>query len=243
MDVIKKAEVIRRMRPLQNILADLIVLDVAGGNAPGSIADAIDRYCDKIGDACHFETNRDWSGDIRHAALHTLLVNGFAKGGVVRIDGDSLSWTTRDADTLHRAAQIETMFGGNRARRDSTLESLNGVRTYGEGSRAVYVYTDSVLDRSNLTFCKIGRHHFAEPGMVLARIVQQYRTGNPSFPILRYIFRTNDDAGLEGALHQCFNEWRVDGTGSEWFEMPYETVLPAAKALLAEQTRPDQRYS
>lgn len=232
MEILSKSEVVRRMRPLQRDLAERIIADVATGDGPRSIGEARDRYFKHIYFVGVFDTGQGWSGDFREAALWTLLSNGFAKGGAVVMQGEDLAWKIRDRDALTTAAQIEMVFGGNRARMTRSIESLAQVRVAGTGAKSVYLYTDSILDEGNLHFCKIGRHHYSELGLILGRIVQQYGTANPGSPILRYAFRTNEDAALERRLHGRFHEFRVDGTGSEWFRMSHEEVWSVAIDLM-----------
>lgn len=234
--IISKAEAVRRMRLHQAALAEMIIADVVAGKPPASIPAARDRYCPQIrmAESPLFDTRKNWSGDIRDAALWTLMLNGFARGGAVSVHGpdEALSWRTQDAQDLRKAADIEMVFGGNRARMERILASLNEVECFGTGGRAVYVYTDTVLDRSGLHFCKIGRHHYSEIGMVVARVIQQYGAGNPGQPVLRYVFRTDFDVKLETGLHRHFALSRGTGEGNEWFEIRYADVLPIALNLL-----------
>jgi hypothetical protein len=227
--LMKTSDVIRAMRPYQRKLAQLLIDDVVNGEAPLSIADTVSRYANRLGDALLFDTGTGWSGDVREAAIWTLLANGFAKGKVVRLSkaGILSSWIT-DRMELEAAATIEIEFGGNRALSVRARDIVGEATCVGAGSRAVYVYTDSRLDSLGDRCTKIGRHDRSGGGEVLQRVLMQYSTGNPGFPVLRAIARTDDDVALETALHRKFNEYRITGGfGAEWFEVPYEDVIAA----------------
>lgn len=231
----KTADVIRGMRPYQRKVAELLVNDVVGGEAPTSMADVIGRYADKLGEAVHFDTGTGWSGDLREAAIWTLLANGFAKGKVVALSKDGLlsSWVT-DRIELEAAATIEIEFGGNRALSVRAKDIVGQATTIGAGPRAVYVYTDSRLDTLGDRCTKIGRHDRSGSGEVLQRVLMQYSTGNPGYPVLRAIARTDDDVVLETTLHRRFESYRITGGfGTEWFAVPYEDVIAAIDDHLA----------
>ena len=227
----KTADVIRAIRPYQRRVAPMLIEDVARGDMPSSVVEAVSRYADRMGEAVPFDTGTGWAGDLREAAIWTLLSNGFAKGKVVSLskDGALSSWST-DQIALEAAALIEIEFGGNRALSEHAKEVVGQTMILGAGPRAVYVYTDSRLDRLGDSCTKIGRHHRSGSGEVLQRVLQQYSTGNPGLPVLRAIARTEDDVALETALHRRFGASRItQGFGAEWFEVPYEAVVAAIK--------------
>ena len=227
----KSADVIRAIRPFQRTVASMLIEDVARGDMPGSVLETVNRYAERLGEAVPFDTGTGWAGDLREAAIWTLLSNGFAKGKVVSLskDGTLSSWST-DQIALEAAALIEIEFGGNRALSEHAKDVVSQTTTLGAGSRAVYVYTDSRLDRLGDSCTKIGRHHRSGSGEVLQRVLQQYSTGNPGLPVLRAIARTENDVALETALHRRFGASRIkEGFGAEWFEVPYEDVISAIK--------------
>lgn len=232
----KKSNVIRQMRPYQRRLAPMIIDDAISGVPPTSIADAIERYAEKMGEAFSFVAG-DWQGDIREAAIWTLLRNGFAKGKMVKMsaDGELSRWSS-DRTALEAAAAIETEFGGNRALTERARHIVSQVKVVGTGERAVYVYTDSYLDALGDHCTKIGRHHLSGSGEVLNRILTQYSTGNPGYPVLRVIAKTNAEVALESHLHRSFDEARISGGfGTEWFKVSHQAVLAAIKDFYAHQ--------
>lgn len=215
----------------------MLIEDVARGDMPGSVAEVVTRYADRMGEAVAFDTGAGWAGDLREAAIWTLLANGFAKGKVVRLTKDRMlsSWST-DQIALEAAALIEIEFGGNRSLSEHAKEVVGQTMTIGAGTRAVYVYTDSRLDRLGDSCTKIGRHHRSGSGEVLQRVLQQYSTGNPGLPVLRAIARTEDDVALETALHRRFGASRItESIGAEWFEVPYAEVIAAIKEHLGSE--------
>lgn len=231
----KTADVIRAIRPYQRKVARMLIEDVVRGDLPGSVAEVVTRYADRMGEAVVFDTGAGWAGDLREAAIWTLLSNGFAKGKVVRLSKDRMlsSWST-DQIALEAAALIEIEFGGNRALSEHAKDVVGQTMTIGAGPRAVYVYTDSRLDRLGDRCTKIGRHHRSGSGEVLQRVLQQYSTGNPGLPVLRAIARIEDDVALETALHRRFGARRItESIGAEWFEVGHEEVIAAIKELLA----------
>lgn len=233
----KTADVIRAIRPYQRKVARMLIEDVARGDMPGSVAEVVTRYADRMGEAVAFDTGAGWAGDLREAAIWTLLANGFAKGKVVRLTKDRMlsSWST-DQIALEAAALIEIEFGGNRSLSEHAKEVVGQTMTIGAGTRAVYVYTDSRLDRLGDSCTKIGRHHRSGSGEVLQRVLQQYSTGNPGLPVLRAIARTEDDVALETALHRRFGASRItESIGAEWFEVPYAEVIAAIKEHLGSE--------
>jgi hypothetical protein len=232
----KTSDVIRAMRPYQRAVAPLIIDDVLSGNVPSSVDEVISRHADKIGEAFDFDTGKDWAGDVRSAAIWALIGNGFAKGKVVRLnkDGSLASWS-RSRLELEAAAAIELQFGGNRSLAVEAKKMVEQAIVHGSGERAVYVYTDSRLDRLGDSCSKIGRHHRSGEGEVLQRILRQYSTGNPGYPVLRIIARTDDDVSMETFLHSRFKNKKInEGTGKEWFEVSYTDVLLAIKDYRSE---------
>jgi hypothetical protein len=222
------------MRPFQRKAAELIINDVVNGNPPRSLSDAYARYFERMGAGFHFDTGKSWAGDIRQAAIFTLFENGFRKGKVVKIseDGNLQNWSL-DRFALDLAARIEIEWGGNISHFEKTQHLGSMARIFGKGDRAVYIYTDSLLDAHSLPYCKIGRHNKAGLGEVYSRVLQQYGTGNPSVPILRYLLRTNNDVALEKQLHDAFAARRIrNGIGTEWFEVCHEEVKDMALSVI-----------
>ena len=82
------ADVIRAIRPLQRVVAELAIVDITNGNPPASVDEVIDRYTDRIGVPHYFDDGKGWKDDIRSAAIWTLMRNGFATGKVVHLSGD-----------------------------------------------------------------------------------------------------------------------------------------------------------
>ncbi|MBL9075441.1 GIY-YIG nuclease family protein [Tabrizicola sp.] len=237
----KTADVIRAIRPLQRAVAPLLIEDVTNGDMPTSVDEVIDRYADRIGAPFHFDDGKGWKDDIRSAAIWTLMRNGFAKGKVVHLSKDGMlsSWSTVRIE-LEAAVAIEIEFGGNRALSVRAKEIVAQATVIGEGSRAVYVYTDSRLDRLGDKCTKIGRHDRSGGGEVLRRILSQYSTGNPGHPVLRVIARTDREVGLETFLHRRFGSRRIEnGFGAEWFSVPYEEVAIEIETYLALQMSGD----
>jgi Meiotically up-regulated gene 113 len=233
----KTADVIRAIRPYQRRVARMLIDDVTRGDMPGSVADVMERYADRMGVAVAFDTGTGWAGDLREAAIWTLLANGFAKGKVVTLTKDRMlsGWST-DRIALEAAALIEIEFGGNRALSEHGKKVVDQTMIIGAGSRAVYVYTDSRLDRLGDSCTKIGRHHRSGSGEVLQRVLQQYSTGNPGLPVLRAIACTDDDVALETALHRRFKAFSVrESIGAEWFEVPYAEVISAIREYFGSQ--------
>ena len=233
----KTADVIRAIRPLQRAVAPLLIEDVTNGDMPTSVAEVIDRYADRIGAPFHFDDGNGWKDDIRSAAIWTLMRNGFAKGKVVHLSKDGMlsSWSKVRIE-LEAAVAIEIEFGGNRALSVRAKDIVAQAIVIGQGSRAVYVYTDSRLDLLGDRCTKIGRHDRSGGGEVLRRILSQYSTGNPGYPVLRIIARTDKEVGLETFLHQKFGPHRIEnGFGAEWFSVPYEEVAQEIQAYLSLQ--------
>lgn len=222
----RTADVIRAIRPLQRAVASLLIDDVANGDIPASVAEVIDRYADRIGAPMQFDDGKGWTGDIRSAAIWTLIGNGFAKGRVVHLSKDGrLSGWSQVRIELEAAAAIEIEFGGNRALSIRAREIVAKAKVIGQGPRAVYVYTDSRLDRLGDKCTKIGRHDRSGGGEVLQRILKQYSTGNPGYPVLRIIARTDREVSLETFLHRKFGPHRIEeGFGAEWFAVPFQDV-------------------
>lgn len=230
---LKHSDVVREMRPYQRRLAPLIIEDVLSGNPPETVVQAVERYMPKVGPSLLFDTQRGWSGDIREAAIYTLLHNGFKKGKAVRIvDEVCCDWSTDETELLV-AAEVEIEFGGNFSRSTRAKDIFENAKVIGSGSRCVYVYTDSRLDQHGDTCTKIGRHDRSGLGEVTGRILSQYGTGNPGYPVLRYIFRTEHEVKLEGFLHHKFKDCRaVEGLGTEWFEVRPDDVEAAVENQL-----------
>lgn len=239
----KTADVIREMRPLQRKAAELLIADVMRGKTPGSVREAVDVYADELGSAVHFDNGAGWSGDLREAAIWTLLTNGFAKGKVVSLTKDGMlsSWVM-DRMELEAAAAIEIEFGGNLALSVRAKDIVGQTKTLGTGARAVYVYTDSRLDALGDQCTKIGRHDRSGSGEVLQRVLVQYSTGNPGYPVLRAIARTDSDVDLETFLHRRFGKFRVlGGFGSEWFAVPYGEVIAAIEEQIRSESLSESR--
>lgn len=232
---IKHSEVVRKMRPYQKRLLALLADDIVSGNPPASVEDAIAKYADLMGQPFTFDTGKGWADDIRSAAAWTLFRNGLAKGKVVKVadDGGLSCWATNPME-IEAAAAIEIEFGGNRSLSDRAKNIVANATVIGEGARAVYVYTDSRLDSLGDCCTKIGRHHMSGSGEVLSRILGQYSTGNPGYPVLRVIARTDSDVALETFLHRKFRDQNVSGGfGSEWFEVSHEEVVLAISEFLS----------
>ncbi|WP_134682440.1 GIY-YIG nuclease family protein [Paracoccus ravus] len=230
----KTSDVIRLMRPYQRLVAPMVISDVVGGMAPRSFSEAISRYAGRMGESVSFDNGKGWSGDIREAAIWTLFRNGFAKGKVVKMsdDGTLTHWTENGME-LEVAAAIETEFGGNRALSVRAKDIVRQAIILGEGAKAVYVYTDSRLDSLGDNCTKIGRHHLSGSGEVLRRILGQYSTGNPGYPVLRIIAKTDTEVALESFLHRAFRERRIEGGfGYEWFAVKHQDVLAAIEAFV-----------
>ena len=233
----KTADVIRAIRPLQRAVAELLIDDVTNGDPPGSVVDVINRYAERIGVPFYFDDGKGWIDDIRSAAIWTLMRNGFAKGKVVRLSKDGMlsSWSKVRIE-LEAAVAIEVEFGGNRALSLRAKDIVAQATVMGQGPRAVYVYTDSRLDSLGDHCTKIGRHDRSGGGEVLRRILSQYSTGNPGYPVLRIIARTDKEVGLETFLHQRFGHHRIEnGFGAEWFSVHYEDVAQEIQAYLSLQ--------
>lgn len=215
------------MRPLQKKAMGFILVDSERGTLPISLTEALERYTPKLGAGFSFDTEKGWADDIRHAAIRCLFGNGLVRGGAVDFDEktDALTNWKTDVYTLTEAGNLEIEHGGNSRLIEERKKSSEKTKIFGDGAECVYVYTDSILDRAKFPCCKIGRHVSSDIGAVLGRIFQQYRTGNPGIPILRYIIRTNDAVSLEGFLHRQFDKERIlGGTGTEWFEVSFEKV-------------------
>lgn len=232
----KKSDVVRLMRPYQRVLSRLIIDDAVSGTAPSSVEEAIERYTEQMGKPFLFVAG-DWSGDIREAAIWTLLRNGFAKGKMVKMtaDGRLFAWSGDRID-LEAASAIETEYGGNGALSARARDIVSQLKVVGAGSKAVYVYTDSRLDALGDHCTKIGRHHLSGGGEVLRRVLSQYSTGNPGLPVLRVIAKTDADVALESYLHKNFaNDRIVGGFGTEWFAVPHHAVFTAIVDFFANQ--------
>ncbi|WP_161489427.1 GIY-YIG nuclease family protein [Sulfitobacter sp. EhC04] len=234
--IMRKSDVVRRMRPYQEKLAQLMIDDICDGKLPTTIKEIQNRYRDHIGPELRFETNRGWNGDIRDAAIWTLVKNGFAKMGAVQLatetpDGhQTLEKWKVSREELHIAAQIEISYGGNRKTFARWTESARHTQVHYAGSGAVYVYTDSRLDHLGDVCTKIGRHEYSGIGNVRTRILQQYGTSTPGIPILWHIFRTDREKDLENHLHRKFSKMRITGGfGSEWFQVSPDEVFSAVR--------------
>lgn len=235
----KHSDVVRMMRPYQRNLASLLVEDAAYGRLPTSVSDAISIYADRMGEPFSFDTGKGWADDIRSAAAWTLFRNGFVKGRVVKMteDGTLSDWTANRME-LEAAAAIEIEFGGNLALSVRAKDIVEKAIIIGSGPRAVYVYTDSRLDALGDNCTKIGRHHLSGSGEVLMRVLGQYSTGNPGYPVLRVIARTDHDVALETKLHRRFREHHISGGfGTEWFSVSSDDVIAAINDLMSAQAQ------
>lgn len=221
------------MRPYQRKLAVWISDDVLRNDPPISYDDASSRYIDRLGEPRPFNTKSEWKGDIREAALWTLIHHGFAKFGAVKANQNKFHDWVRDEATLATAAALEIEFGSNTGHLNLAPKIGPETVIFGEGPKCVYVYVDSRLYALGDKAAKIGRHDRSGQGEVIGRILQQYRTGNPGYPVLKYIFRTFNATSLEKHLHNKFRENQVhDGIGKEWFEVDLREICDAALEFL-----------
>ncbi|MFX0544016.1 GIY-YIG nuclease family protein [Roseovarius sp. S1116L3] len=232
----RNADIIRAMRPFQREAAQLIVHDVVNGSPPATIKEAQDRYRDRLGEGFSIDNGKGWRDDIRDTSVHLLIKNGFAKACVVtlrREDGRLSDWS-RDRDLLNSAAKLEFESGGNRNVAAYLAGLRENCRVYGNGGEAVYVYTDSRLDETGSSYCKIGRHLTCEIGAVAVRVLSQYGTGSAGVPVLRYVFRTDDAVALETRLHHFFSsEHAKDAFGDEWFKTDHTKVLEKFESIVS----------
>jgi hypothetical protein len=217
-------------------VAEWIIADVVAGNPPLNVQTAIDRYAQQLGAPHPFNTGPKWSGDLREAAIWTLIRNGFAKGKTVRVakDGTLSNWQGTELE-LAVAAAVESEFGGSRALSLLATEIVKDTRSpFGARPEADYVYTDSRLDSLGGTCAKIGRHNSFGTGAILRCILQQYKTGNPGYPRLHLIAMTDDASGLEGRLHRRFAKQNIKGGfGTEWFKVSIDDIATAIKDEIA----------
>ncbi len=236
---IPKSDLVRKVRPLQRIVAPLIIEDVIAGQPPSFVKVACKHYSEALSgrvpsNARQYDAGPSARGDIRELAIEWLLLNGFAKGKAVKFDGaNTLTNWTSDRDALEVAADLEIEHGSNRSWAKLAEETGKTCEVRGAGPRAVYLYTDSRLDQLGDKCTKIGRHHHSGIGDVAGRVAQQYATGNPGMPVLRFLFAVENDAALETYLHRHFKDHHVkNGVGKEWFEVTAEEVAAAAQEYL-----------
>ncbi len=236
---ISKSDLVRKVRPLQKKVAPLIIDDAIAGRPPISVDCACQRYREALSglvpsNARQYDAGPSAKGDIRELAIEWLIWNGFAKDKTVNLDdsGNLTNWI-RDRNALEAAADLEIEHGSNRSWAELAKEMRKTCTVHGTGPRSVYVYTDSRLDRLGDKCTKIGRHHHSGIGDVAGRVAQQYATGNPGVPVLRFLFAVENDAALETYLHRHFKKNRIkDGVGKEWFEVSADEVAAAAQEYL-----------
>lgn len=227
----RTSDILRVMRPFQREAAIMMIKDILDGSPPTSISEAQSRYCCMLGNGFRVDNGKGWKDDIRDTSVECLIKYGFAKGGAVNISRDgSLSLWTGDEEILKYAAELETEYGSNLRQVKFHKTMCKDCETFGSGSQAVYVYTDSRLDHLNDKSCKIGRHESCEMSSVVSRILDQYGTGNAGLPVLRYVIRTDDATKLETELHREFKTSHLEGAmGTEWFGVDNKVVAEKFK--------------